>query len=97
MAGEKAADHAKGNTELSESCAIFKTKTCQEWLAFSEEWVMIGLVNTTENIGDDPLPAPHGLHPADVLGCEQMPLPARVNGELSVPNQRSRSEKTPTT
>ncbi len=23
-----------------------------------------------------------GFYPADVLGCEQMPLPAYVNGEL---------------
>ena len=51
--GAKYADHAKGNVELQrELQAVFKTKTCQEWLAFSEEWVTtIAPVNTTKNIG----------------------------------------------
>ncbi|NDH11289.1 MAG: hypothetical protein EBY44_06095 [Actinobacteria bacterium] len=64
--------------------AIFKTKTCQEWLAFSEEWVTtIAPVNTTKNIGDDPhFKARMDFYPADALGCEQLPLPAYVNGEL---------------
>ena len=83
--GAKYADHAKGNVELQrELQAVFKTKTCQEWLAFSEEWVTtIAPVNTTKNIGDDPhFKARMDFYPADVLGCEQLPLPAYVNGEL---------------
>ena len=83
--GAKYADHAKGNVELQrELQAVFKTKTCQEWLAFSEEWVTtIAPVNTTKNIGDDPhFKARMDFYPADALGCEQLPLPAYVNGEL---------------
>ena len=83
--GAKYADHAKGNIELQrELQAVFKTKTCQEWLAFSEEWVTtIAPVNTTKNIGDDPhFKARMDFYPADALGCEQLPLPAYVNGEL---------------
>ena len=83
--GEKYADHAKGNTELQrELQTIFRTRTCQEWLAFSEEWVTtIAPVNTTKNIGDDPqFQARMGFYPSEVLGCEQLPLPAYVDGEL---------------
>lgn len=82
--GSKYADHAKGNTELQrELQAIFKTKTCQEWLAFSEEHVTtIAPVNTPKNIGDDPqFQHRMGFFPTESLGCEQLPLPAFVNGE----------------
>lgn len=82
--GSKYADHAKGNTELQQELqAIFKTKTCQEWLAFSEEHVTtIAPVNTTANIGDDPqFQHRMGFYPTEALGCEQLPLPAFVNGE----------------
>ena len=82
--GSKYADHAKGNTELQrELQTIFKTKTCQEWLAFSEEFVTtIAPVNTPANIGDDPqFQARMGFYPTDALGCEQLPLPAFVDGE----------------
>ena len=82
--GSKYADHAKGNTELQrELQAIFKTKTCQEWLTFSEEFVTtIAPVNTPANIGDDPqFQARMGFYPTDALGCEQLPLPAFVDGQ----------------
>ncbi|MDG1366192.1 MAG: CaiB/BaiF CoA-transferase family protein [Acidimicrobiales bacterium] len=82
--GSKYADHAKGNIELQrELQAIFTTRTCQEWLAFSEEHVTtIAPVNTTANIGDDPqFQHRMGFYPTEALGCEQLPLPAFVNGE----------------
>jgi len=82
--GAKYADHAKGNTELQrELQAIFRTKTCQEWLAFSEEHTTtIAPVNTPANIGDDPqFRHRMGFYPIESLGCEQLPLPAFVNGE----------------
>jgi crotonobetainyl-CoA:carnitine CoA-transferase CaiB-like acyl-CoA transferase len=82
--GSKYADHAKGNTELQrELQTIFTTKTCQEWLAFSEEHVTtIAPVNTPANIGDDPqFQHRMGFYPTNALGCEQLPLPAFVNGE----------------
>ncbi len=82
--GSTYADHAKGNIELQrELQAIFTTRTCQEWLAFSEEHVTtIAPVNTTANIGDDPqFQHRMGFYPTEALGCEQLPLPAFVNGE----------------
>ena len=82
--GSKYADHAKGNIELQrELQTIFKTKTCQEWLVFSEEHVTtIAPVNTPANIGDDPqFQHRMGFYPIEALGCEQLPLPAFVNGE----------------
>ncbi len=82
--GSTYADHAKGNIELQrELQALFTTRTCQEWLAFSEEHVTtIAPVNTTANIGDDPqFQHRMGFYPTEALGCEQLPLPAFVNGE----------------
>ena len=82
--GSTYADHAKGNIELQrELQAIFTTRTCQEWLAFSEEHVTtIAPVNTTANMGDDPqFQHRMGFYPTEALGCEQLPLPAFVNGE----------------
>ena len=82
--GSTYADHAKGNIELQrELQAIFTTRTCQEWLAFSEEHITtIAPVNTTANIGDDPqFQHRMGFYPTEALGCEQLPLPAFVNGE----------------
>src|SRR5690606_21426494 len=46
--GSKYADHAKGNKELQrELQKVFKTKTCAEWIEFSNEFnTTIGPVNT---------------------------------------------------
>lgn len=83
--GSKYADHAKGNKELQrELQTIFLTKTCQEWLAFSNEHnTTIAPVNTPANIGDDPqFQARLGFYPTEAVGCEQLPLPVYVNGSL---------------
>ena len=83
--GSKYADHAKGNKELQrELQTIFRTKTCDEWLAFSSEFnTTIAPVNTPANIGDDPqFQARMGFYPIDAVGCEQLPLPVYVNGSL---------------
>ena len=83
--GSKYADHAKGNRELQrELQAIFLTKTCQEWLDFSNEHnTTIAPVNTPANIGDDPqFQARMGFYPTEAVGCEQLPLPVFVNGSL---------------
>ncbi len=83
--GSKYADHAKGNKELQrELQAIYKTKTCQEWIEFSTEFnTTIAPVNTPANIGDDPqFQARMGFYPTEAVGCEQLPLPVYVNGSL---------------
>ncbi|GJM37579.1 MAG: CoA transferase [Acidimicrobiales bacterium] len=83
--GSKYADHAKGNLELQrELQTIFRTKTCQEWLDFSNEFnTTIAPVNTPANIGDDPqFQARMGFYPTEAVGCEQLPLPVYVNGSL---------------
>jgi crotonobetainyl-CoA:carnitine CoA-transferase CaiB-like acyl-CoA transferase len=83
--GSKYADHAKGNKELQrELQAIFTTKTCQEWLDFSNEHnTTIAPVNTPANIGEDPqFQARMGFYPTEAVGCEQLPLPVYVNGSL---------------
>ncbi len=82
--GSTYADHARGNTELQrELKAIFATKTCAEWLAFSEEVnTPIAPFNTPANIGDDPqFQARIGFVPSGDVGCEQLPLPVFVNGQ----------------
>ena len=78
------ADHARGNTELQrELKAIFATKTCAEWLAFSNEVnTPIAPFNTPANIGDDlQFQARIGFLSLDDVGCEQLPLPVFVDGE----------------
>ena len=82
--GSTYADHARGNTELQrELKAIFATKTCAEWLAFSNEAnTPIAPFNTPANIGDDPqFQARIGFLPTSDVGCEQLPLPVYVDGE----------------
>ena len=82
--GSTYADHARGNTELQrELKAIFATKTCAEWLAFSNEAdTPIAPFNTPANIGDDPqFQARIGFLPAEDMGCEQLPLPVYVDGD----------------
>ena len=82
--GSTYADHARGNTELQrELKAIFATKTCAEWLAFSNEAdTPIAPFNTPANIGDDAqFQARIGFLPAEDMGCEQLPLPVYVDGD----------------
>ena len=81
--GSKYADHARGNLELqAELKKIFKTRTCAEWLKWSDEVnTTIAPFNTPANIGDDPqFKARMDFIPIDKVGCEQLPLPVFVNG-----------------
>ena len=81
--GSTYADHARGNTELQRDLkAIFATRTCAEWLAFSNEAnTPIAPFNTPANIGDDPqFQARIGFLSTDDVGCEQLPLPVYVDG-----------------
>ena len=83
--GSTYADHARGNTDLQrELKAIFATKTCAEWLAFSNEAnTPIAPFNTPVNIGDDPqFQARIGFLPVEDVGCEQLPLPVYVDGKM---------------
>ncbi len=81
--GSTYADHARGNTELQhELRIIFASKTCKEWLDFSNNAnTPIAPFNTTAGIGDDPqFQARLGFYPTEQLGCEQLPLPVFVEG-----------------
>ena len=81
--GSTYADHARGNTELQrELKAVFATRTCAEWLDFSNEAnTPIAPFNTPANIGDDPqFQARIGFLPTEDMGCEQLPLPVYVDG-----------------
>jgi len=92
MAGAKYADHARGNRELQAILRdIFRTRTTQQWLAFSAEAnTPIAPVNTPKNIVDDPQfqarfkLLPHLTHGADMLGFpvhfvgEELPEPSRA-------------------
>lgn len=82
--GSTYADHARGNVELQrELQAIFRTRTCAEWLDFATEHnTTIAPVNTPANIGDDPqFQDRMGFYPTEELGCEQLPLPVFVDGD----------------
>jgi crotonobetainyl-CoA:carnitine CoA-transferase CaiB-like acyl-CoA transferase len=87
--GSKFADHARNNRELqAELRDIFKTKTCQEWLAFANEHnTTIAPVNTPKTIADDPQFADRlGWIPKEVLGADELPFPVKVvGGELATP------------
>lgn len=82
--GNKYGDHAKGNRALQHSLReIFKSKTTQQWVAFSTEFdTAIAVVNTPKTLADDPhfqqrfpwLPASE--HVADML-----PFPTHFVGE----------------
>ena len=83
--GSTYADHARHNTELqTELKAIFATRTCTEWLDFSNEAnTPIAPVNTPRTAPDDPqfsyrLP----FHGIEDVGAEQLPLPIYLEGEL---------------
>ena len=83
--GSKYADHARGNEELQlELKKIFLTRTCDEWLKFSNEFnTTIAPFNTPANIGDDPqFQHRMGFYPTEKVGCEQLPLPVYVDGAL---------------
>jgi crotonobetainyl-CoA:carnitine CoA-transferase CaiB-like acyl-CoA transferase len=87
--GSKYADHARGNVELqAELKGIFKTRTVNDWLEFSNVHnTTIAPFNTPANIGDDPQ-FKHRMDflPIESVGCEQLPLPVFVNGDaLPVP------------
>ncbi len=87
--GSKFADHARNNRELqAELRDIFKTKTCQEWLAFANEHnTTIAPINTPKTIADDPQFADRlGWISRDVLGADELPFPVKVvGGELPTP------------
>ena len=83
--GSTYADHARHNTELqTELKAIFATRTCPEWLDFSNEAnTPIAPVNTPRTAPDDPqfsyrLP----FYGIEDVGAEQLPLPIYLEGEL---------------
>jgi crotonobetainyl-CoA:carnitine CoA-transferase CaiB-like acyl-CoA transferase len=82
--GSKYADHARGNRELQhELREIFKTKTCAEWLEFSNtENTPIAPVNTPKTIANDPQ-FQHRLpwYPASKHGAEMLPFPVKFVGE----------------
>ena len=83
--GSTYADHARHNIELQiELKAIFATRTCTEWLDFSNEVnTPIAPVNTPRTAPDDPqfsyrLP----FYGIEDVGTEQLPLPIYLEGEL---------------
>jgi crotonobetainyl-CoA:carnitine CoA-transferase CaiB-like acyl-CoA transferase len=89
--GEKFADHARNNVEMHrELREIFKTKTSDEWLAWSNEVnTPIAAVNTPKTIADDPqfqdrLP----WIPKERLGADELPIPIKVlDAEQPVPTK----------
>ena len=87
--GSKFADHARGNVELQRELRdIFKTRSVNEWLEFSNVHnTTIAPFNTPANIGEDPqFQHRMGFLPIEAVGCEQLPLPVFVNGApLPVP------------
>tara|TARA_Y100001970_G_scaffold239588_1_gene301672 strand:- start:3015 stop:4106 length:1092 start_codon:yes stop_codon:yes gene_type:complete len=82
--GSKYADHAKGNRELHiELKEIFKSKSTNEWLKFSEEEnTPIAPVYNAKTAPSDPQ-FQHRLpfYSVDDLGAEQLPLPVKIIGE----------------
>ena len=82
--GSKYADHAKGNRELHlELKEIFKSKSTNEWLKFSEEEnTPIAPVYNAKTAPNDPQ-FQHRLpfYSVDDLGAEQLPLPVKIIGE----------------
>ena len=79
--GSKYADHAKGNRELHlELKEIFKSKSTDEWLKFSEEEnTPIAPVYNAKTAPNDPQ-FQHRLpfYSVDDLGAEQLPLPVKI-------------------
>jgi crotonobetainyl-CoA:carnitine CoA-transferase CaiB-like acyl-CoA transferase len=87
--GEKYADHARNNRELqAELRDIFKTKTTDEWIAFSNEVnTPIAPVNTPKTIAADPqFRARLPWISRDRLGADELPIPIKVlDDEQPVP------------
>ncbi len=87
--GEKYADHARNNKELqAELRDIFKTRTSEEWIAFSnDENTPIAPVNTPKTIADDPqFQARLPWISRDRLGADELPIPIKVlDDEQPVP------------
>ena len=87
--GEKFADHARNNRELQTVLRdIFKTKTTNEWLAFSNEVnTPIAPVNTPKTIAADPqLQERLPWISKDRLGADELPIPIKVlDDEQPVP------------
>ncbi len=89
--GSKYADHAIGNRELqSELREIFKTKTSQEWLEFSNEHnTPIAPVNSPKTIAADPqfqdrLP----LYAHEEHGADMLPFPVKfLDEEMAAPTR----------
>ena len=82
--GSKYADHARGNRELqAELRDIFKTRTSEEWIAFSGEAnTPIAPVNNAKTVVDDPqFQHRFPFYGDEDVGAEQLPLPVKmVNG-----------------
>ena len=89
--GTEYADHARGNVELQRELRdIFRTRTTAEWLAFANEYdTTIAPVNTSATLLDDPQFRERVTWVgAERLGCDQMLLPLRLDGEaLPVPRR----------
>jgi crotonobetainyl-CoA:carnitine CoA-transferase CaiB-like acyl-CoA transferase len=89
--GAKFADHARGNRELQrELREIFKTKTCAEWIEFSNaENTPIAPVNTPKSIASDPqFKARFPLYPAKNHGADMLPFPVKfLDEELPPPTK----------
>ena len=88
--GSKFADHARGNRDLQVTLRdIFKTKTSEEWIEFSNTHnTPIAPVNTPKSIADDPqFKVRFSHYPASEHGAEMMPLPIKfIDEELPVPS-----------
>jgi len=81
--GSKYADHARGNRELLAILTeIFKTKSCDEWMAFGGEHnTPLAPVNTPKTLADDPqfkdrLP----WLAKETHGADMLPSPIKVVG-----------------
>jgi crotonobetainyl-CoA:carnitine CoA-transferase CaiB-like acyl-CoA transferase len=82
--GSKFADHARNNRELQrELRAIFKTRSCAEWIAFGNQHnTPIAPVNTPKSIVDDPqFRHRFPLYHHDTHGADMLPLPVKFLGE----------------
>jgi len=81
--GVERGDHASGNTELRDELQlVFSQRSMREWVDFAVVHdTAIAPVNTPELLIDDPqFHDRFPLHPADALGCEQLPTPLHFDG-----------------
>lgn len=84
--GAKIADHARGNDEVADFLTeVFRTRTSAEWVAFGlEHDVPIAPVNSPATISDDPQVRERmPWLSQDELGADQLPFPARFDGQLA--------------